>query len=155
MSHQWLGYPACYKSRILLREVREADAEVAAALAVDAGSQVLHLSRLRTRGDEPLLAEEIWLPLPRFSAIADAHLSELGDLLYPAYERLAGQIVGGASEELTVERCDSATAELLELDAGEPVVAIERLARSHDTTPLELRLSRGRADTFRYRVELT
>jgi GntR family transcriptional regulator len=142
-------------SRILLREVRTAEATVADSLRLTSGAEVLYLKRVRSRAGDPLLVEDIWLPLPRFEAIARAGLDELGNLLYPAYEELAGQIVGGASEELTVERCDAPTAELLGCEAAEPVVVIERIAHAHDDTPLERRVTRGRANTFRYRVELT
>ncbi|WP_132928244.1 GntR family transcriptional regulator [Streptomyces sp. 8K308] len=142
-------------SRIMLREVRNVEAAVAHVLRIAPESQVLYLKRVRSREGDPLLVEDIWLPLPRFEAIARAGLDELGNLLYPAYEELAGQIVGGAREELTVERCGSATAELLGCAEDEPVVVIERIARAHDDTPLERRVTRGRANTFRYRVELT
>ena len=43
---------------------------------------------------------------------------------------------------------------LLGLAPGTPVMVIERLARGYDGTPLEWRRSRGRADRFRYQVEI-
>lgn len=142
-------------SRILQWETAPADAEVAEHLELVPGDEVLTLRRLRTRDGSPVLVEDIWLPLPRFAPLVEAGPDALGPLLYPAYEKLAGQVVGGASEDLTVRACDQADATLLECGAGEPVVVIERLARAHDGSPLELRVSRGRADTFRYRIELT
>ncbi|MFJ9127697.1 GntR family transcriptional regulator [Streptomyces sp. NPDC102340] len=142
-------------SRILQWETGAASAEVAEHLELGADGEVLTLRRLRTRSGSPVLVEDIWLPLPRFTPLIEAGAEALGSLLYPAYEKLAGQVVGGASEDLTVRPCDQADAALLGCGAGEPVVVVERLARAHDGSPLELRVSRGRADTFRYRIELT
>ncbi|MGD6741888.1 GntR family transcriptional regulator [Streptomyces sp. BH106] len=142
-------------SRILRWDSEPADTKVTESLELGADAEVLTLRRLRSRAGAPVLVEDIWLPLPRFAPLIEAGPEALGPLLYPSYEKLAGQVVGGASEELTVGACDRTDAALLECGVGDPVVVIERLARAHDGSPLELRVSRGRADTFRYRIELT
>jgi len=55
---------------------------------------------------------------------------------------------------LTVASADEDEARLLEIQAGQPVVIIERLALGYDRQPLEWRRSRGPADGFRYQVEI-
>ncbi|KAA5831221.1 GntR family transcriptional regulator [Saccharopolyspora hirsuta] len=140
--------------RILTRETRPAPAEVARALGKRTGTKALRLHRLRSYDDEPFLVEDIWLPLPAFAPVRDVELTEIGDLLYPVYEQLCGLVIGSADEELWVELADAEVAELLGCAPGEPVVVVERVARTHAGDPVEVRRSRGLASTFRYRVEI-
>jgi GntR family transcriptional regulator len=100
------------------------------------------------------LGEEIWLPLARFVPFLAINLEDIGPLLYPTYEKLCGEIVASAKETLTVETADSKYAGLLGLDAGTPVVVIERLAFGYDRKPIEWRRSRAPASTFRYQIEI-
>ena len=58
-------------------------------------------------------------------------------------------------ETLTVEAATSATAAHLNISEGSPVVVIERVALGYDRRPLEYRLSRAAADSFRYQVEIS
>lgn len=142
------------QSRILMREIAQAPSAVASKLQIEAGAPVVHMSRLRLVDDTPMLAEEIWLPHDRFAAFATLDTSEIGDLLYPAYEAHCGQVIASASETLTVETVDVMHARLLRVEAGTPVVVIERLAYGYDRRPLEWRRSRGPASEFLYQVEI-
>jgi GntR family transcriptional regulator len=141
-------------SRILIREVTVAPFTVAATLQIEPKSQVIHMSRLRLIDDMPMLAEEIWLPHEPFAAFATLDLDEIGDLLYPVYEAHCNQVVASASETLTVETVDPMHARMLRIEAGTPVVVIERLAYGYDRRPLEWRRSRGPASEFIYQVEI-
>ncbi len=142
------------ESRILRREVLPAPSAVASALRIDERSEVIRLSRLRLIDGAPVLAEEIWLPQSRFAALMDIPTGDFGDLLYPLYEKLCGEVVAMAEETLTVEVVRAADARLLRLAAGEPLIVIERLAFNHERSPIEWRRSRGPADQFRYHVEI-
>ena len=90
----------------------------------------IRISRLRLAEDKPFLREEIWLPHERFAPLLTAPESEIGDLLYPAYERLCGEVVARAEEVLTVGTADAENARLLGVKVGAPLVMIERLAFS-------------------------
>ncbi len=141
-------------AKILRRRRGPCPATPSAALGLEQGTQALRIDRLRLDGDAPLLLEEIWLPLDRFEPIAELPIAEFGDLLYPVYERLCGEVVALADETLTVETATPAHAAALDLPAGSPVVVIERIARGYDRHPIEWRRSHGPADRFRYRVEI-
>ncbi|PXF28637.1 hypothetical protein WH50_25225 [Pokkaliibacter plantistimulans] len=39
-------------------------------------------------------------------------------------------------------------------EEGKPVAVIERVALGYDRQPIEYRLSRGAADTFRYQIDI-
>ncbi|WP_051166558.1 GntR family transcriptional regulator [Amycolatopsis orientalis] len=141
-------------SRILTFDQAALPAEAAEALSEPVGSPALHLHRLRLRDDEPVLVEDIWLPLPRFACLAQRHQDELGDLLYPEYERECGVVIASAEEILTVGTASAGDALLLRCRRSDPVVFIERTARTHDGTAVEWRRTAGKAADFRYRVEI-
>jgi GntR family transcriptional regulator len=153
--HDGLDSAAVPRSRLLEREaVTATPAQVSAALHLRRGERTLRISRLRLLKDKPFLREQIWLPHALFAPLLTAPEEEIGDLLYPAYERLCGEVVGRAEEVLTVDAADPDDARLLGVEEGTPVVAIERLALGFGGTPLEWRQSRGLASEFRYKVEI-
>lgn len=114
----------------------------------------IRLIRTRLLQGRPILSEEIWLPAARFAPLLEAPLTEIGDLLYPAYERLCGEIVARAEETLTVGIADATDAERLGIAEGEPVVVIARLAFGFDARPIEWRVTRGAAKDFRYHIDI-
>ncbi len=63
-------------------------------------------------------------------------------------------MIASAPDTRTVASANEDEASLLEIQAGQPVVMIERLALGYDRQPLEWRRSRGPADGFRYQVEI-
>lgn len=139
-------------ARILERVRHTASEDTARALRHD--GDVLHLHRIREYDANPFLVEDIWLPLPRFDAIADIDIADLGPLLYPAYEQHAGVIVGSASEDLSFGATDPDIAAELGCRPDEALVRIERTALTHAGDVVEYRVSHGIAAAFRYRLEL-
>ena len=126
---------------------------VAAILEIEDGDKAIRIDRQRLVGERIVLIEEIWLDAARFAPLLEVEPAGFENLLYPFYERVCGRTVARASETLLVERAGRA-AEPLGLFGGEPTVVIERVARGFDGAPLEWRRSIGRADEFRYSVEL-
>lgn len=141
-------------SRILKREVTPLTNVVAAALKLAVGTPAIRFSRLRLIDDRPLVLEDIWLPHARFKALLAIDPREFGDLWYPLYEENCGVMVASAQETLSAEAVSARNARRLKLEAGEPVIVIERVAMSADRQPLEWRQSRGAASEFRYQVEI-
>lgn len=148
------GRPIRPEGRVVDRRTGPAGAEAARGLGIDPGAEVLWLTRSRLVDGAPLVIEDIALPLPRFARIAALPVSAFGDLLYPLYEREAGQVVARAKEHIGFGRADATTAGALGIASGDPVVVIERVAFGYDGTPLEWRRSRGPADRFGYDIEI-
>lgn len=142
------------ESRILSVEPVAAPSAVGEALGLAAQAPVIRIVRVRLLEEQPVLAEEIWLPRERFQALLELDLNQQGPLLYPVYESMCGQVVASAEETLTAESVSDVYARLLQVAAGSPVVVIERLARDYAGQPLEWRRSRGHAEHFRYRVDI-
>ncbi|WP_020112886.1 GntR family transcriptional regulator [Rhodococcus sp. 114MFTsu3.1] len=139
-------------ARIVSRDRLRAPADVARVL--DHDGDVLHLHRVREYDAIPFLVEDIWLPLSAFEPIASIDIEEIGPLLYPAYEQLAGIVVGSATEDLSFGHEDSAVAGELGCAPTETLARIQRSARTHAGDAVEYRVSYGIASAFRYRLEL-
>jgi GntR family transcriptional regulator len=153
--HRGLDEQTVPGSRLLNREaVAATPRDVATALKLPPGARTIRLSRLRLAGDTPFLSEEIWLPHTRFAPLLTVPENEIGDLLYPAYERLCGEVVARAEEVLTIGTADAESARLLGVEIGAPLVVIDRLALSFGGRPVEWRRSHGSAENFRYKVEI-
>lgn len=143
------------ESRILDRQLESPALDVANALGIERSEQVIRLERIRQFDGAPLYHEDIWLPADRFEALMQIEIDDFGNLLYPFYESRCGQLIGSARETLSVETATPDIAKLLDLESGQPVILIERLALGYDRTPLEYRRSRGAASTFRYQVDIS
>ncbi|MEL7543862.1 MAG: GntR family transcriptional regulator [Pseudomonadota bacterium] len=141
-------------SQIRSRTVRRMPSEIARKLAQPDACDGIRMVRMRLIDGVPILHEEIWLPLTPFAAFMELDLTEVGPLLYPIYDTCCDQIVARADELLTVDQAKGQPARLLELEAGAPLVCIERLACSLDGTPIEWRRSRGAAEHFQYQIEI-
>lgn len=143
------------QSLILTRTQQIPDAHVRQALNLAEHVPTIRLERLRLMEGRPLFHEQIWLPLTPFSTLLEIDLGDFGPLLYPFYEEHCGMRVASARETLTVTSADEELAGILEVAAQSPVVVVERVALGYDRQPLEYRLSRGAAETFRYQVDIS
>lgn len=142
------------QSQILDRRVEPADSVQAEALAVEEGSSLLALRRVRRLGGAPCLVEQIWLPLPAFAALAELAPDSWGDLLYPLYEEHAGITVIRAQDELSFDVLAGADALALQLPERHPCVVVTRRAHDLRGRCVELRQTRGDAFSFHYSAQL-
>lgn len=144
--------PLVPANRVLAQGIVAADAAIAAAFGITAGAEVAWVRRLRCTGDEPFLLVDSYFPMPVWQIVCGADFTHhpLYDLLKNEY----GQYVVAAEEFLRAGLATGEEAALLGIAAGEPVIRIERDARSFEDRPIEYRRATGRADRFRYHVRL-
>lgn len=140
------------ESRLVQREVMAASDEVAEKLGIPKGGDVLHILRVRLWASEPVVVEDLYLPLPLFARLKDISEAEIGPLLYPFYEREFGCLVAQTEDELFVSTADRTYGMLLDIEPGSPVVIVERSSLRADGSVIEWRRARGRADRFRYKI---
>jgi GntR family transcriptional regulator len=143
------------QSRILARDVVAAPAEVARALGCGRGEQVLRLKRLRSLGGQPVLHEEIWLPLPTFAPLTEGDPAGWGDLLYPLFAERCGVHVHRAVDTIAFGNLAAAHARALRLPPGHPCARVQRQAFDLAGRCVEWRLSQGDANAFHYTVSIT
>ena len=142
-------------SHILSREIIPASALVAERLGMREGDDVIKMVRHRHWEGAARLLEDIFLPPALFRGILNYTPEEIGPLLYPAYERLCGQLVCFIEEEITVRDVSRNDAAILQLKPDDLVVAIERVAKNASGLPIEWRISLGEARHFRYRISVS
>lgn len=142
-------------SRILARDTLALPAEAARALGCGPGEPGLRLKRLRALGGQPVLHEEIWLPLPLFMPLADGDPADWGDLLYPAFAARCGVHVHRAVDAISFGSLGAAQARALRLPAGHPCAIVQRQAFDLSGRCVEWRTTRGDAHAFHYTVSIT
>lgn len=142
-------------SRIVSRQAAPAPVAVAAALGLLAGTPALRLRRVRSVGGVPRLLEELWLPLPLFSALASGDPADWGDLLYPCFAERCGVHVHRAVDEIRFGQLNAADARALKLPAGHACAVVQRQAYDLSGRCVEWRVTRGDAAAFRYTVSIT
>ncbi len=149
------GAQGAPQSRILARAALAAPAEVARALGCGPGEQALRLQRLRAFGSQPVLHEDIWLPLPLFAPLADGDPADWGDLLYPAFAERCGVHVHRAVDTIGFGSLGAAHARALRLPAGHPCARVQRQAFDLAGRCVEWRTTLGDANAFHYTVAIT
>jgi GntR family transcriptional regulator len=142
-------------STILTCDALPAPVDVARALGCGPGEPALRLERLRSVGAQPCLHEQIWLPLPLFSALADGAVDDWGDLLYPLFLERCGVHVHRAVDTITFASLGAAQAGLLGLPAGHPCARVQRQAFDLSGRCIEQRSTVGDANAFHYTVSIT
>ncbi|MCZ8261794.1 MAG: GntR family transcriptional regulator [Beijerinckiaceae bacterium] len=147
------GAPVLPESRILHRAVIRLPAALAQRWSIPE-AEMIHLARERSWEGQVRLIEDIYLPAVPFAALLEADESAIGPLLYPAYERLCGQVVYGIEEDIVIRDAAGPDRARLGLGPGTLAVEIARIARNAVGEPLEWRLSRAEARRFRYHLAL-
>ncbi len=105
-------------------------------------AQVLKIERVRSMAGKPTILESIILPAKSFAGMIDMDPSELPNTLYQLYETHFGITIHTAEEKLRAVMAKSREAKVLNVEAGSPLLEIERIALTLDKTPVELRISR-------------
>jgi GntR family transcriptional regulator len=109
---------------VLSNEVVEADAEVAAALAVDPGTPVTEVVRLRSALDQPIARMTNYLPLGRVS-VTTAELEQTG--LYELLRR-SGVQLHSATQVIGARTASAAEGRLLGERRGAALLTMQRTA---------------------------
>ncbi len=139
--------------RELHRACGPATEEEVARLALAPGSEVLRLRRLRAAGGRTALLEHISIATALVPGLAD-HEGALPNTLYDLYQQQFGLTIRRASETLRAAAADPETADLLGLDAGTPVLQIDRVAYGFEDQPIEWRVSLLDTRHFAYANEI-
>ena len=138
-------YPA---SRLIDVRRSKATAEVARALEMRSGDSVFVLRRLLEYEGEPAVLDEIILPATLFKGMTRARVQAYRGSMYSLFETQFGVRIVKAQEKLRAVAADAATAALLEVEPGQPLLAVERITRTYGDRPVEWR--RGLCSTRRH-----
>ena len=131
-----------------------APADVARALDLKAGESALLVRRTLSRNGQPVVLDEIWLPAAPFKGLSAERLSQYAGPMYGLFESEFGVRMIRAEEKIRAVAADAATAELLEVAPGTPLLCVERLAHTYGDRPVELRRGLYNTANHYYRNEL-
>jgi len=133
------GKPEYPRSRLVdLRRAR-ASAEAARLLALRTGDPVFVLRRILDYAGVPAVLDEIWLPAVLFRDLTLERCAAYPGSMYGFFETEFGVRMLRADERLHAVGADAATAGLLRVAKGTPLLAVERVAYTYGDRPVEVR----------------
>jgi len=138
-------YPA---SRLLDVRRAKASAEVSRALGLRGGASTVTLRRVLEFSGEPVVLDEIVLPASLFRGLTRARVEAYRGSMYSLFETQFGVRMLRAQERVAAIAADSATASLLHVRSGEPLLTVERVTFTYGDRPVEWR--RGLCTTRRH-----
>jgi GntR family transcriptional regulator len=131
-----------------------ADPEVAAALGLSVGEPVIYVERLLRFNGEAVVYDQIHLVSDLFSGLTLASLSGGERSLYSVFENDYGVRMIRAEEHLRAVAADPASAKLLSVQAGVPLLLVERTAYTYGEKPVEWRRGLYCTNRHYYRNDL-
>lgn len=117
----------------------KAGAEVARMLKLNAGDPVNILRRILQFSGKPVVVDEIYLPGSVFGTLTLEMLKDYQGSLYSFFENQFGIRMIRAEERLRAVPADRASAELLKVAEGSPLLSVERVSFSYGDKPVEWR----------------
>lgn len=141
------------ESVVLKVETAPANALEMKRLGLQADDQVTRVIRVRKLENVPVIHETLSVPQALFPDLAAKQ--PLPNSFYTLYQRDYGLSVVKAVERLTAVAAEAEEVAQLQVDAGTPLLQIERTACALDGRAIELRVSRCVTEHHQYLVELT
>jgi GntR family transcriptional regulator len=135
-----------------LRKAR-ADAEIAQALNLPHKPRAPEIYKLRNVlkvGETPVVVSDIVIPASLLPELTEDLVRTGGATLYAVYQTHFGINIVSTTEELRAIRCDAATAKILRLQEGDPVLEVCRTAYTFNNVPVEIRCSRVQTKDYYY-----
>lgn len=111
-------------SKVLHASVVQGEHDIAARLALPAGSRLVFIERLREAGAEPFALESSYLSAAIYGSIVRAPLDR--GSLFTTLERDYNTKLAYADEDIDATAADPKTAELLSLPRGAPLLRIRQ-----------------------------
>lgn len=131
-----------------------APADVARLLDIKSGDAAVQLRRLLLGPERPIVLDEIWLPGALFRGLSAERLADYKGPLYRMFETEFGVRMIRAEEKIRAVAADAATAELLAVAPGAPLLSVERLSFTYGDRPVELRRGLYETSGHHYRNAL-
>jgi len=144
------GHKVLPVSRVLQCRRKPASQIEAKKLQLQAGTEVFKIERVRNISNKPTIIESITLAAESFVDLDKEGNNELPNTLYELYEKQFGITIHSADEQLRAISASKHDANLLNLEAGTPLLEIQRVAMTLDKTPVELRVSRCNTRNHHY-----
>jgi GntR family transcriptional regulator len=148
-----VGVPALLRSqgvvagtRVISAGLTAADEPVARALGLRRGDLVIDLTRIRLADGSPIVVEHARFPADRFPGMLEM---PLGGSVYELLDEHFGTRPGEAVERIEVVTASPDEAQVLDVPAGSPLLAITRTTTDTRGAPFEFSQDLFRGDRIR------
>lgn len=135
-------------------EKSTATSDEAQLLSLKDSEAVIRIRRVRFLSQKPVIEETVTIPYS-FTPGLENQFDDIPNTLYRYYEKAHGFSVTRATEWLSAVSADKDQADLLQVEVGDPLLSIKRLAYTYNDQPVELRISACLTEAYRYLSELT
>jgi len=132
-----------------------AGADVARQLEMKPGDSLVLLRRVLYFKGEPTVIDEISLPASIFKGLSAAKFNEYKGSMYNLFETEFGTRMLRAEERISALAADEATAKLLEVAPGAPLLCVDRVSYTYGDKPVEVRRGLYRTDRHYYKNVLS
>ena len=149
------GEPTPMTRRLIDCKRQRAPAEIARALHLRASDPVIRVTRMLSSRGAPVVLDDIWLPAQLFKGLSAQRLAEHRGPMYGLFESEFGVRMIRAEEKIRAVAADAASAALLGLSAGAPLLSVERLSLTYGDKPVELRRGLYSTASHYYRNDLS
>lgn len=146
------GYP---EGRLLECRRARASAEVAKLLDLRTGDGVVVIRRVLSFRDVPVVLDDISLPATIFRGLDASKFNEYRGSLYNLFETEFGTRMVRADERIRAIAADAMTAQILRVEAGAPLLCVDRVSYTYADKPVEFRRGLYRTDRHFYRNQLS
>lgn len=117
----------------------KAGLEAARILEIPLGASINIVRRLLRFDAKPVVLDEIYLPGEVFQGLTLEVLQDNQDSLYTLFETRFGVRMIRAEERIRAVAADRASAELLTVEEGSPLLSVERVTYTYGDKPVEWR----------------
>lgn len=134
-------------SKLLSFQTTKADEPIAKVLAVEEGTPIYAIKRVRLADELPIALERTYIACelaPHLTA------DTLNHSLYSYFERTCGYSISDAEQTIAAVLADEEDARWLTVPAGSPLLAIRRQTRLEDNRVLEAVYSHYRGDRYHF-----
>ncbi len=131
-----------------------APADIARILQLKAGDMVVEVRRVLHFAGRPVVLDDIWLPGHMFKGLTAERLSDYKGPMYGLFETEFGVRMIRAEEKIRAVLAEEAESALLKIPVGAALLSVERLSRTYDDRPVELRRGLYLTQSHHYRNEL-
>ncbi len=140
-------------SRVLAVERVPAGEDAAKALNIEPETPLIRIARLRLVDGVPVALEKAHLQAERFPGLEEVDWERHS--LYEVLQTQYNVVLVRAMQFIEAQEASRYVAELLGIEKGKPVLAMERVTYTTDSEPVEYVRSFYRADRFRLKVVLS
>jgi len=149
------GEPTNMARHLIDCKRQRAPVEIARALHLRASDPVVRVRRLLAANGKPVVLDDIWLPAQLFKGLTAQRLTEHRGPMYGLFETEFGVHMIRAEEKIRAVAADAASATLLALAPGAPLLSVERLSLTYGDKPVELRRGLYTTASHYYRNDLS